>query len=196
MILLLKSIMLGFVVAAPVGPMALLCMSRVLSKGFFSGLITGLGIASADGVYACIVGFGLSAVSNFLIAHTKIIHIMGGLLLCYIGIKIFLSKQASNNGKPKSSGDYFSSFFLTLTNPMTIVAFIALFSGLGVGTTHPDILHAFTTIIGIFLGSLLWWLVLVTTVMIIHHKVESKFTQWVNVISGLIIAGFGFWMML
>jgi threonine/homoserine/homoserine lactone efflux protein len=194
MILLLKSIFLGIVIAAPVGPMAILCMNRTLNKGFFSGLATGFGIASADGIYACIVGFGLTAISNFLIAHAKIIHVIGGLLLCYIGIKILLSKQTSSNTKSKSSSDFLSSFFLTLTNPMTVIAFIAVFSGLGIGTTHPDFIRAITIIFGIFLGSFFWWLTLSMTITIVHHRIESELTKWVNLISGLIILGFGLWM--
>jgi len=194
--LIIKAIIIGFSIAAPVGPMAILCINRTLNTGFLIGIITGLGIATADAVYGCIVGFGLTAVSNYLITHKTIIHIIGGLILCYLGIKILFSKPQSKVAEPKISGNYLSAFFSTLMNPMTIIAYIAVLSGIGIGITNPDVLHAIAVVLGIFVGSSIWWLILSTAVTVARRKTNPTVTRGINILSGLIILGFGVWIII
>lgn len=164
-----------------------------------TGVITGLGIATADAIYCSIVGFGITVVSNFLLSHQFIIRILGGILLCYLGfntiIKTKVGEKIKDNRKTML-GDYFSSFILTLTNPMTILTFIAIFAGLGVGSTYTGYGHAITVVIGVFLGSLIWWLLICLVVKIIHKKINTTMMKWINYVSGGIIIVFGLWAVL
>lgn len=134
----MKGLIIGFAIAAPVGPIGILCIQRSLHNGFKIGLMTGLGAAFADGTYGLIAGFGLTAFSSVLISYQFWIRLLGGLFLVYLGIKLFLmpAKEKSANNPDKSIWHAFgSTYFLTLTNPATILLFVAVFAGLGLGTT-------------------------------------------------------------
>lgn len=194
--LFLKGLIIGLAIAAPVGPIGLLCIHRSLTHGFKMGLMTGLGAALADGVYGCIAGFGLTAVSTLLILHQLWIRAVGGLFLIYFGIKLFLAKssdQSNNKNLEKSSlHACATTFFLTLTNPMTILSFIAIFAGLGVGTEHPDFNQAVVMVMGVIVGSALWWVILSGSVAFFLHKRINTFSlKIINKISGSIILLFG-----
>src|SRR3990167_3695223 len=172
--LFLKGFIIGLAIAAPVGPIGLLCIHRSLTNGFKMGLMTGLGAALADGVYGCVAGFGLTAVSSLLISHQLWIRAIGGLFLIYFGIKLFFTKSSdqlqNNNSERSSLHACATTFFLTLTNPMTILSFIAIFAGLGIGTAHPDFSHAAMMVLGVVLGSALWWFALSVSVSFFLHK--------------------------
>ena len=132
---LLQGVIIGFSVAAPVGPIGLLCIHRTLANGRISGLASGLGAATADAVYGGIAGFGVTFVSIFLVSQRTPIHLAGGFFLLFLGVRIFLSNprdMAAPPGNRSLSRDYLSTLALTLTNPVTILAFAAIFSGLGV----------------------------------------------------------------
>jgi threonine/homoserine/homoserine lactone efflux protein len=192
MILLLKSIVLGIVIAAPVGPMCILCINRTLNYSLIAGVLTGLGIATADAIYCCIAGFGITFISSFLLSHQCIIKIAGGLLLCYLGFNTLIKTKAGapiKDNKKTLIGDYLSSFALTITNPMTILVFIAIFASLR--EAYSGYSHAITVVIGVFLGSLLWWLFICSAVKAIHKKINAKIMQWINYASGLIVIAFG-----
>ncbi|MEM8809698.1 MAG: LysE family transporter, partial [Cyanobacteria bacterium P01_G01_bin.38] len=159
--LFLKGILLGFAIAAPVGPIGVLCIRRTLAYGRLSGLLSGLGAATADGVYGGIAAFGLALVSDFLVNQSSWLRIIGGLFLCYLGITTFLAKPA-NKAAPTTRtgllGVYLSTVVLTLTNPATILSFVLIFAGfapadLGYG-------QAAILVSGVFLGSALWWIFL------------------------------------
>jgi len=190
MLFLIKAIILGFSLAAPVGPIGLLVISRTVRKGRLYGFISGLGATFADGVYGCIAGFGFSAIISFLINHSDIIKPIGCIIMCLIGIKTFLSKTHVQQVKVKDAknliGAFTSVFFLTLSNPITIVFFIALFSGLGlhVGNSYFSIL---TFIIGVLLGSAAWWLILSSITGVIRHKINEKTIGVINKISGTVL---------
>lgn len=194
--LFLKGIIIGLAIAAPVGPIALLCIHRSLTNGFKMGLMTGLGAALADGIYGCVAGFGLTAISSLLISHQLWIQGLGGLFLIYFGIKLFFTKhsdQSQNKNSEKSALHAFTTtFFLTLTNPMTILSFVAIFAGLGIGTLHSNFSHASMMVIGVVLGSTLWWLVLSGGVaFFLHKRINTSSLKMINKVSGSIIFLFG-----
>lgn len=198
----LRSLVIGLSIAAPVGPIGLLCIRRTLAFGRRAGLMTGLGAAAADGVYGAIAAFGLSAVSAFLIDQQNGLRIGGGLFLIYLGQGILRSRPAektagserlNDSGRTVGIGMLLSTFALTLTNPMTILSFIAIFSGLGLagGVASHGLAAPFLTVAGVFMGSALWWLTL--TFALSRLKVLSKPENliWINRLSGLVILGFG-----
>ena len=139
--LLLKGLLIGFSIAAPVGPIGVLCIRRTLVQGRAAGLVSGLGAASADAVYGSIAAFGLSFVSGLLISQQSWLKLIGGAFLCYLGIRTLLAQpaeRAAAAGGMGLAGAYSSTFFLTLTNPTTILSFVAVFAGLGLASMGGD----------------------------------------------------------
>lgn len=191
---LIKGIILGFSIAAPVGPIGVLCIRRTLSNGILTGLLSGLGTATADAVYGCIAAFGVTYISLFLLDNQFYLHLVGGMFLLYLGYTTFKATPAENSAEAESSGfigAYASAFFLTLTNPMTIMSFGAVFAGLGIGSTGGNYFLAALLVLGVFIGSMMWWLLLSGMVNKLRSKFDHKRLKWVNQLSGLIIAGFG-----
>jgi threonine/homoserine/homoserine lactone efflux protein len=191
---LLKGIIIGFSIAAPVGPIGVLTIKRTLAEGRLSGFVTGMGAAMADAVYGFIAGFGLTVISAFLLTQAFWIKLIGGLFLLFLGVKSFLSKPASNAAKLDSKGlfsNFVSTFFLTLTSPVTILSFVAIFAGLGLGTTKTDYTSSLSLVFGIFLGSALWWLILSSVVGFFQTKITPERLVWINRLSGLILLSFG-----
>jgi len=199
----IKGLLIGFSIAAPVGPIGVLCIRRTLADGRSSGLVSGLGAATADAVYGSIAGFGLTIISGFLLDQQIWIRLVGGAFLCYLGIKIFFASPADRATVTQGRGllsAYISTFFLTLTNPMTILSFAAIFAGLGLGSAAGDYASAGASagvlIMGVFLGSAAWWFLLSGGVSILRRQFGQSTMRWVNRISGLIILSFGlvaFW---
>jgi threonine/homoserine/homoserine lactone efflux protein len=190
----LKGLIIGLSIAVPVGPIGILCIRRTLAQGRINGVFSGLGAATADALYGAIAGFGLTFLSNFLIGQRIGFHLIGGGLLCIIGVKTFLSKPAEP-GAP-AEGDslwnaYLSTFFLTLTNPMTILFFAAVFAGLGVVGASDHYVSTGILVLGVFIGSAMWWLILSGFTGILQGLFNFKRLQWLNRISGSIIIGFG-----
>jgi threonine/homoserine/homoserine lactone efflux protein len=190
----LRGLIVGFSIAAPVGPIGILCIRRTLAEGRMPGFVSGLGAATADALYGCIAGFGLTFISSFLLHQLGWFRMIGGAFLCYLGLRAFFSKPAepltSEEGKGLGSA-YASTFFLTLTNPMTILAFAAIFAGLGVASESKDYVSAGILVMGVFLGSTLWWVILSSGVGLFRKKFDLRALRWVNRISGIIIMGFG-----
>ncbi|HBG74341.1 MAG: lysine transporter LysE [Chloroflexi bacterium GWB2_49_20] len=192
--LLVKGLVLGFSIAAPVGPIGILCIRRTLSDGRLAGLLSGLGAASADALYGSVAGFGITIISNFLISQQNLLRLIGGFFLCYLGIRTIRAIPAAlidNLPKKDLSSIYLTTFFLTLTNPMTIISFAAIFSGLGLVNANMNYLSAFLLIIGVFFGSALWWILLSLFLSTFRLKFNLYLMKWVNRLSGLIILGFG-----
>lgn len=191
----LKGLIIGFSIALPVGPIGILCIVRSLQEGMWSGFITGVGAATADGIYGAVAAFGLTFVSSFLVEHQLWIRLLGGIFLCYLGIKTFLAQAKLNTTvtveKKSVLNAYLTTFFLTVTNPMTILSFVAVFAGLGLGNLHGDYIAASAMVLGVVLGSLIWWLILSTSTGAFRAKVNIKVLQWLNYLSGTIIALFG-----
>jgi threonine/homoserine/homoserine lactone efflux protein len=196
---LLRGLAIGFSIAAPVGPIGVLCIRRTLAAGRASGLVSGLGAATADAIYGCIAGFGLTFISNFLVSQQVWLRLIGGVFLCYLGLKTLLAKPAEQAALAKGNGlvgSYASTFFLTLTNPMTIISFAAIFAGLGLASTSEKYVSAGVLVLGVFIGSALWWLILSGGVGVFRDKFNPQGLQWVNRISGAIITGFGLFALL
>jgi threonine/homoserine/homoserine lactone efflux protein len=191
---LLRGFLIGFSIAAPVGPIGVLCIRRTLAGGRSSGLVSGLGAATADAIYGCIAGFGLTFISNILIHQQSWLRLIGGGFLCYLGLKTFLARPAEQvalAGGNGLVGAYASTFFLTLTNPMTILSFAAIFAGLGVAGASENYVSAGVLVLGVFMGSALWWLILSGVADVFRTKLNPHWLRWVNRISGVIITGFG-----
>lgn len=198
--LFIKGLIIGFAIAAPVGPIGVLCIQRSLHDGFKIGLMTGLGAAFADGTYGLVAGFGLSALSSLLIAYQFWIRLIGGLFLLYLGIKLFFTtpREKSAGKSDRSSWHALgTTYLLTLTNPATILSFIAVFAGLGLGTTHPSYIDAIILILGITIGSAVWWIILSSGIaFMLHHRLSKTMMRGINRFSGVIIFTFGIFALL
>lgn len=192
-----RGLVIGFSIAAPVGPIGVLCLRRTLAEGRLIGLLTGLGAATADAFFGGIAGFGLTAVSSFLIGWRFWLRLVGGFFLCYLGVRTFMTRPALQTLTPPGSGGdkllgaYFTTLCLTLTNPMTIIAFTAVFAGLGLGTVTGDYRQAGLTVAGVFTGSSLWWLLLSSAASRLRARLNGHGLRWVNIGSGTIVTGFG-----
>jgi threonine/homoserine/homoserine lactone efflux protein len=192
--LFIKGFVIGFSIAAPVGPIGILCIQRTLSGGNVQGLVTGLGAATADALYGLIAAFGLTFISNFLVDQSIWFRIIGGLFLCYLGIRAFLRKPQDQTVSAANStilSAYGTTFFLTLTNPMTILFFAAIFAGLGIVSESIQYVSASLMVIGVFTGSGAWWLLLSGATGIFRNKISERKLALVNKISGVIILAFG-----
>jgi threonine/homoserine/homoserine lactone efflux protein len=192
--LFFRGLVIGFSIAAPVGPIGVLCIRRTLADGQISGLVSGLGAATADAMYGCVAGFGLTFISSLLIGQQMWLRLFGGLFLCYLGIKTLLSKPAEKEANLNQSGlfsSYLSTFLLTVTNPLTILSFAAIFAGLGLATAGGSYASALILVLGVFLGSATWWFLLSGGVGLFHDKFNTQVLLWVNRISGVIIMIFG-----
>ncbi len=193
--LFFKGLVLGFSIAAPVGPIGVLCIRRTLREGRVSGLVSGLGAATADGFYGFVAGFGLTVVSDLLVEQQTWLALLGGIYLCYLGVKTFRSEPArvSADVENKSPwGAYFSTLFLTLTNPATILSFVAIFASLGLVTNDGSYASAIALVLGVFLGSGLWWLSLSSVVSFFRDRFDAHTLIWVNRLAGVILVGYGF----
>lgn len=200
--LLLKGLLLGFSIAAPVGPIGVLCIRRTLADGRDAGLASGLGAATADALYGCIAGFGLTVITSLILGLRTWLNLVGGLFLLYLGVRTYLSRPAQEAARASGSGlagVYLSTLALTLANPMTILSFAATFAGLGIvsrptGATGLGAYGgALSLVLGVFAGSALWWLLLSGGVSLLRERLNAGFLQWLNRISGLILIGFGLW---
>jgi threonine/homoserine/homoserine lactone efflux protein len=190
---LFKGVIIGFSIAAPVGPIGVLCIRRSLAEGRRIGLATGLGAATADAAYGCVAGFGLTVISSFLVGQRFWLSLIGGLFLCYLGIRTFMSEPSEQPAEVRGGGllsAYLSTLFLTLTNPMTILSFVAVFAGFGLGAS-PDYLSASILVAGVFVGSALWWLLLSSGVALFRERVNAGWMLAINRLSGGVILAFG-----
>ena len=197
--LFLRGLLLGLSIAAPVGPIGVLCIQHTLAESRASGLVSGLGAATADAVYGCIAGFGLTFISDVLVGHQTWIRLIGGLFLCYLGVKALLAKPAERPALASGqglAGAYASTFFLTLTNPMTILSFAAVFAGLGIPEIGGDYGAAGILVLGVFAGSALWWFILSGGVSLLRERFTPRALRWVNILSGLIVLVFGLFALL
>jgi threonine/homoserine/homoserine lactone efflux protein len=191
---LVQGIIIGFSIAAPVGPIGVLCMRRTLAEGTLFGFVSGLGAAAADAVYGSVAGLGLTFVSTALIAQESGMRLLGGLFLCWLGVRTFLSKPHAGDTAVSGhslTGAFASTFVLTLMNPMTILSFTAIFAGMGAGKTGGDASSAGLLVLGVFIGSALWWLTLSGTIGCVRSRLDDRSLRWVNRIAGAIIGSFG-----
>ena len=193
-VFLLRGLLIGLSIAAPVGPIGVLCIRRTLAAGRVYGLVSGLGAATADAFYGSVAGFGLTFLSSFLIEQRFWLRLIGGLFLCYLGVRTFLARPAEQAAAAKSTGltgAYASTLVLTLTNPTTIFSFAAIFAGLGLASVSGSYVSSGLLVLGVFLGSALWWFLLSGGVGLLREKLGTRQLQWINRLSGFIILAFG-----
>jgi len=191
---LLRGLIIGFSIAAPVGPIGVLCIRRTLADGRLHGLASGLGAASADAIYGSIAGFGLTAISGFLVAQGDWLRLIGGVFLVYLGARTFLTRPAERPAGAAGRGlasAYASTFALTLTNPVTILSFAAIFAGLGLAEREADYGAAVALVAGVFSGSAAWWLLLSGGVSLFRRAFTPSRMRWINRLSGAVLTGFG-----
>lgn len=190
-----RGLLIGLSIAAPVGPIGVLCIRRTLAQGQAAGLVSGLGAATADALYGFIAAFGLTFISGFLIDQQTWLRLAGGLFLLYLGCKTLLAKPAGPTAPTPAGGRgllaaYTSTLFLTLTNPITILFFAGIFAGLGAAGSG-SYASAAILVLGVFAGSALWWLTLSGLVGLFRARFDARALRWVNRASGLVITGFG-----
>jgi threonine/homoserine/homoserine lactone efflux protein len=185
----LKGIFIGFAMAVPVGPIGIMCIRKTLTGGRLRGLIIGLGAATADFFYGCVAAFGLTIIEDTLVSQRIWIRLAGGALLLFLGVRTFRAKPADPKIPINSTGilrSYFTTVFLTLTNPLTIFAFIAVFAALGLGNGL-RYFSASALVAGVFIGSCLWFLLLSSAVTLFKKRLDLVGLQWVNRIAGILI---------
>lgn len=188
-----KGMLIGFVVAIPVGPLGLLCINRALAMGALCGLVSGFGVATADALAAGIAALGITLISAFLIEHQEALRLVGGILLCYLGYKIYRTRpiaQLPSNVTGLFSA-YATAFLLTFSNPVTILSFVAIYAGWGVESLHEHYLSAAILTLGVFAGSALWWVLVFSGMSLFRDAFSARVMAMIHKVSGTIIAGFG-----
>ncbi len=189
-----KGVVLGFSIAAPVGPIGVLCIRRTLTAGMLSGVLSGLGAALADSLYGSIAAFGLGAISSLLLEYKECFHWGGSAFLLYLGVKTFYTRPVDAPPEIDTAsrlGDLLSALFLTLTNPLTILSFTAIFAGLGINAAPGGYRLSALMVGGVFSGSLLWWIILSGAISRFRRRLGSSALRRINQGSGVIIFIFG-----
>lgn len=193
--LFVRAIVVGYVVAAPVGPVNLVCIHRTLASGRWNGFMAGVGGAIADGLFAVVAAFGLTAISNWLLAHDGWMRLFGGIFLIILGLRTFFTEpkdrslKADEGSIPQAMA---GTFLLTVTNPITILGFATVFASTGLAGDG-SIGNASMTVVGVFAGSVAWWLTLALLVGLLRGKLATRGLKLINQISGVAIVGFGMW---
>ena len=194
----LKGLAFGFLLAATVGPMWVLCFRRTVAHGPLAGFVSGMGIAVADGLYGAVAAFGLTAISGFLLGQGFWLGLVGGLFLLYLGFKSLLARGEAMQDLSRENQDlphaFLSTLGLTLANPPTILAFAAIFAGLGLAS-GADYRAASLIVLGVFLGSASWWVILAAGAGWLRGRIGPRLVRAINVVSGLTILGFAAWQL-
>lgn len=198
---LIKGLIVGFLASIPLGPVGILCIQRTINKGVFSGIISGMGSATVDALFAFVAAFGLTYIINFIEEQQFYIQLIGGAVMILLGVKIFNTnpiKQIRRHRKKKNKlvEDYLSVFILTLSNPLAIFLFVAAFASFGLVTSKDTALKSWMIISGVFLGAMLWWGTLTFFVDLFRKKFRLKQLWWINKIAGVLVIVFGIAAML
>jgi len=195
--LLLRGVLAGLAIAVPVGPVNVLCISRTITNGRGAGIVSGLGAATADTFYGGIAGFSITMVINFLVREKFWIRLVGGALLIAIGLVYWFKKPKSLKEEQKESthSAYVTTLLLTLTNPTTVLSFLAVMAGLRLGEPRPWSLTLFV-VLGIFTGSMIWWVVLALISGHFRDRFNDAAVVAMNRIAAFAIGGFGLLTML
>jgi putative LysE/RhtB family amino acid efflux pump len=188
----IKAWLIGMAIAAPVGPIGMLCIKKTLELGLLGALMVGLGAAMADSCYGLVAALGLSAISHFLLTKAGIIKVIGGFFLIFLAYKEAKGTKTDTSTSTKSTSKLRLAtevFFLTFTNPMTILSFLGIFASISGGPI--DALESSIMVIGIFFGSMTWWLILGLVVVKIKHKLPAIWLERIKYLSSFILGGFG-----
>jgi threonine/homoserine/homoserine lactone efflux protein len=189
-------ILFGLIAAAPIGPVNLICIRRTLQYGSLNGFVSGLGAALGDGVFACVTGFGLTAIAQLISGLSTALQLAGGILLVCFGLYTYIAKPPkAEKDVPREQGAsslvraMVSTFALTMTNPATLLGFTAMFTGLG--GIDPSFFSAAFMVGGVILGSTLWWLTLTMVVGLLHARIDDRVMRIINHGTGLLVVLFG-----
>lgn len=193
-----RAVLIGLSIAAPVGPIGLMCIQRTLAFGPRTGFVSGLGAATADAVYGALGAFGITALTAWLVSLRTPLALVGGLFLCWMGVQMLRATPPPPTARADTSrqaaGAFLSIFLLTMANPMTILSFVAVFAGLAGGqSTGP--LGAVTMVAGVFAGSALWWLTLAGGVAWLRERMDARVMRGINLLAGALVLGFGLWQL-
>jgi threonine/homoserine/homoserine lactone efflux protein len=196
---------LGLAIAAPVGPIGVLCIRRTLADGRLIGFVTGLGAASADAFYGAIAAFGVSAIPLLLAQSRLWVHLIGAVFIAWLGVRTILAKplapsvdtagvedRGESPARPRwrLTSAFLTTLGLTLTNPTTIISFAALFAGIGLASSRAPVAVAGATVVGVFTGSAFWWLLLSGAVSLARGRMTANAMRWINGLSGVSLLGF------
>ncbi|HVU23711.1 MAG TPA: LysE family transporter [Opitutus sp.] len=199
MTIFLEGAAMGFCIAAPVGPIGLLCIRRSMRDGRIAGFVSGLGAATADAIFGSIAALGLTAITNFLIAHRAAIELFGGLALLGIGLSIIRSKPQDITAERVHARSLPSAFastlVLTLANPTTILTFLGIFAAFGIGVNLDTRSHAAWLIAGVFVGSGVWWFILSGSSHWLSRRLNTTGLRVINFVSGALVIAFGLWQL-
>jgi threonine/homoserine/homoserine lactone efflux protein len=192
--LILKGVVIGFALALPIGPIGVLCIRKTFAEGHLPGMVVGFGAATADALYGFIAAFGLTVISDALVTQQMWLRLVGGAFLCYLGVKTYRAQPPNGSGSTNGKGlvaSYVSTFLLTLTNPLSIIAFLGVFAGFGLRNSELSVGSAAALIAGVFLGSSAWFFLLSYGVTLFREKINAEGLGLINKISGILIVVFG-----
>ena len=194
-----KGVLLGLSIAAPIGPMALLCLRTTLAHGFMSGLLGGLGVAAGDAFYASLAAFGLQATAAVLTSQSLWLGVLGGLYLVWFGVTTMrqpLPEHTTGRTRRHGLRTFTTTFLLTLANPPTMMIFAAMFASLGLVQAQQNHAAALAVVLGVWLGSAGWWVLFVLVVSRLRERMRGPVFVWINRVSGVALAGFGLWTLI
>jgi len=192
--LFIQGIIVGLTIAVPVGPISLVCIHRTVANGRLHGIVSGLGVATSDSLYAAVAFLGLTAVSGLIIDHQAVFRLVAGIALVLVGIQVFRSLPAvvRDGTNPESYiRDYLSLFMIAAANPLTIIFFITILPGFGVMAHGTTLIAAVPFVAGVFLGSVVWWIILCGSLGSVRSRVSIENLRRINQVSGILISCFG-----
>ena len=193
--LIVKGILIGLLVSIPLGPIGVLVIQRTVNKSRIAGLLSGMGAALSDTIYAIIAGFSLTFVVDFIRENEIIFQSIGGLVVLALGIHIFFKNPVTDLRRKRLGGnthfkDIISTFLVTFSNPLSVFVFLAIFTSSGVAVSLEKPYHSFFVILGIFTGAFIWWFSLSGIVSLFRHKISLRVLWWINKAAGLIMVIF------
>jgi len=195
--LIVKGILIGFLVSIPLGPIGVLVIQRTVNKSRIAGLMSGMGAALSDTLYAIIAGFSLTYIVDFIRQYEVIFQSIGALVVLGLGIHIFFKNPVADLRRNRLRGnthlkDIISTFLVTFSNPLSVFVFLAIFTSSGVAVNLEQPYHSFFVILGIFTGAFIWWFSLSGIVSLFRHKISLRILWWINKTAGVVIAIFAF----
>jgi threonine/homoserine/homoserine lactone efflux protein len=197
--LFIQGIIIGLTLAVPIGPISLVCIHRTVAAGRLHGIVSGLGVATADSLYAAVAFLGLTAVSGLIIGHQSLFRLLAGIALILVGIRVFRSVPAAvsaGDGQEPYLQDYLSVFAIAVANPLTIIFLITILPGFGVVAQGTTLIAAVPFVVGIFLGSTVWWILLCGSLGAVRSRLSTGNLRQINRISGILIVLFGAGMLI
>ncbi len=195
----IQGMIIGLTLAVPVGPIALMCIQRAVADGRLHGIVSGIGVATADSFYAGVTFFGLTAISGLIIAHQVSLRLAAAVVLILVGMRIFLTMPAPLTVKTEHETylkDYLSMVAIAIANPLTLIFFVAILPGFGVVFFENSVLSASEFVGGVFFGSTLWWIILCGSIGSVRSRISAEHLRLINRISGVMIVCFGMGMLI